>query len=158
MKKRNALSVCVHIISIPTNPFLQEVRVVMKDTEGSAKVVKSVSDDPKKSKLKTWKLDPESSSNGGVIVYDIKKLRQRSGVFITDYVIGNGAIPKLGSRIMITYEGLFPDGRVFDFCRKKKKPFIFRKGLREVIRGLDMGISTMRIGGSREIYIPSDLG
>ena len=130
----------------------------MKNKVVRAKTTKSVSEVGSKiSKLKTWKIDPESS-NHGVIVCDIKKQRQSSGVSITDYVIGNGALPNLGSRIMITYEGLFPSGKVFDFCRKKKKPFIFRKGLREVIPGLDMGISTMKIGGSREIYIPAALG
>lgn len=31
-------------------------------------------------------------------------------------------------QVMVTYEGRFPDGTVFDARLKTKQPFVFRKG------------------------------
>ena len=128
----------------------------MKEIATNNKVGDIVKSKCSSKKLKPWKVNPEN--NEGVLVSGAKKIRHSSGILITDHVIGNGAIPRLGTRVLIIYEGILPDGTVFDFCRKRRKPFVFRKGLREVIRGLDLGIETMKIGGSREIHIPSELG
>ena len=77
---------------------------------------------------------------------------------ITDYVIGKGIEPKSGAKVKITYDGMYPDGRVFDSNQFRSKPFQFRKGTQQVIRGLDLGLEGLRVGGSREIVIPSELG
>ena len=37
------------------------------------------------------------------------------------------------------------------------KPFDFTLGRREVIRGWDEGVSTMRVGGKRRLVVPPDL-
>eukprot|EP01038_Epipyxis_sp_PR26KG_P007547 gene7547-10284_t len=107
-------------------------------------------------KLKKWKVKPQN--NEGILVIEPKKIKKLSGITITDYVIGNGAEPKLGSKVSIIYEGLFPNGVMFDSNLKRKKPFQFRKGLNQVVKGLDLGIEGMCVGGSREILIPSELG
>jgi len=107
-------------------------------------------------KRKKWKVKPEDDE--GVVVPEPKQRTHNSGVLFTDYIVGKGIEPKLGSKIKILYEGSFPDGTVFDSRLKRSKPFVFRKGATEVIRGLDLGIEGMRIGGAREIIVPSALG
>ena len=105
---------------------------------------------------KKWKIKPQNDE--GVLVLVPKSLKKASGVSVTDYIIGKGAEPKLGAKIKITYEGSFPDGTVFDQRITRAKPFSFRMGTAQVIRGLDFGLEGMRIGGSREIIIPPELG
>ena len=107
-------------------------------------------------KRKSWKVKPNSDE--GVLVPCPKVMKKSSGISITDYILGNGVEPKLGSKVHITYEGSYPDGTIFDARLKQKQPFTFRKGTAQVIRGLDLGIEGMRVGGSREILIPPSLG
>jgi FKBP-type peptidyl-prolyl cis-trans isomerase len=105
---------------------------------------------------KKWKIKPQNDE--GVLVLEPKLLKKASGVALTDYILGTGAEPKLGAKVKITYEGSYPDGTVFDQNIKRGKPFTFRKGTAQVIRGLDLGMEGMKIGGSREIVIPPELG
>ena len=105
---------------------------------------------------KKWKVKPQNDE--GVLVPEPRAQKKTSGVSITDFIIGKGAQPKLGAKVNITYEGSFPDGTLFDKCITRAKPFSFRMGTAQVIRGLDLGLEGMRIGGSREIFIPPALG
>lgn len=105
---------------------------------------------------KKWKIKPQNDE--GVLVVEPKSMKKASGVAVTDYIIGKGAEPKLGATVKITYEGSYPDGTVFDQRITRGKPFAFRLGTAQVIRGLDLGMEGMRIGGSREIIIPPELG
>ena len=99
-----------------------------------------------------------SSSTKPVIVPLPTPISKTSGIIITDYIYGNGKEPKAGSKIKVIYQGMYPNGKIFDTNLKIKKPLIFRKGLGEVVRGLDHGIEGMRIGGSREVIVPPELG
>lgn len=105
---------------------------------------------------KKWKIKPENDE--GVQVPEPRQKAMPCGILYTDHVVGRGVEPKLGTKIKITYEGSFPDGTVFDTRVKRSKPFVFRKGAADVIRGLDMGVEGMRVGGSREIIVPAALG
>lgn len=105
---------------------------------------------------KRWNVKPQNDE--GLLVDDPCCVTKSNGVLVKDYVIGRGKEPKLGAEVKIVYEGMFPDGRIFDSKLKRKKPFVFRKGTGDVVRGLDLGIAGMRVGGSREITIPSELG
>ena len=72
--------------------------------------------------------------------------------------IGTGEPTKSGRVVKITYEGMFPDGRIFDKNLSTKAPFSFRLGAGSVVRGMDTGVAGMRVGGFRELIIPSELG
>jgi hypothetical protein len=76
-----------------------------------------------------WKIKPVN--NEGTLIPSPKQ-KSQSGVLVSDYVVGNGAEPKLGSTVCITYEGLFPDGKRFDANLKRSKPLKFRKGSGQV--------------------------
>eukprot|EP01031_Cornospumella_fuschlensis_P041568 gene41568-50728_t len=102
--------------------------------------------------LKKWKIHPESDE--GVVVSDVKSVVKTGGVVVTDYIMGKGHEPKPGATVKVLYEGYFPDGTLFDAKQKKKQAFVFRKGTGQVIKGMDVGLEGMRVGGAREVFIP----
>jgi hypothetical protein len=76
-----------------------------------------------------WNIKPFKTE--GTLIPSPKQKAQ-SGVLVTDFVIGHGIEPKLGSTVCITYEGLFPNGKRFDSNLKRSKPLKFRKGSGQV--------------------------
>lgn len=79
------------------------------------------------------------------------------GVVIDDRKLGSGQAAKNGDRVGMRYIGkLKADNKVFDE-NKKGKPFTFKVGSGEVIKGWDIGIAGMQVGGERRITIPAHL-
>jgi FK506-binding nuclear protein len=109
-------------------------------------------------KVKGLSPAPVSNARPHVIIPVPKQIETQGGVLITEYVVGSGAEPKLGSKVKMTYEGMFTNGKVFDKNLKQSRPLVFRKGTGEVVRGLDLGLQGMRVGGCREIVVPPELG
>ena len=66
--------------------------------------------------------------------------------------------PKTGQKVSVHYKGYFKDGIVFDQSKKKKKskPFVFKLGIGEVIKGWDVGVASMKKGECATFYIKSD--
>jgi peptidylprolyl isomerase len=81
-----------------------------------------------------------------------------SGLQYIDLVEGTGAIPQAGQTVVVHYVGTLENGTQFDSSRDRNRPFSFRLGAGQVIRGWDEGLSTMRVGGRRQLIIPPDLG
>lgn len=77
---------------------------------------------------------------------------------ITDITLGNGAQPTFGSTVTVHYVGTLTNGKVFDSSRERNQPFSFRIGTSEVIKGWDVGLSTMKVGGKRKLEIPPEMG
>jgi peptidylprolyl isomerase len=71
---------------------------------------------------------------------------------------GNGATPKTGQTVVVHYTGTLEDGTKFDSSRDRNQPFSFKLGVGQVIKGWDEGLSTMKVGGRRQLIIPSELG
>lgn len=63
-----------------------------------------------------------------------------------------------GRKVGIVYRGRLTNGKQFDATQNRKKPFTFRHGIGDVIKGMDIGIEGMRVGSKRTITIPSRLG
>ncbi|KAI0266827.1 hypothetical protein BC834DRAFT_969334 [Gloeopeniophorella convolvens] len=80
-----------------------------------------------------------------------------NGLKIQDAKIGDGPAAKKGMRISMRYVGKLANGKVFD-SNTKGKPFTFRLGAAEVIKGWDDGIAGMKVGGERLLIIPPALG
>lgn len=95
------------------------------------------------------------------------------GVTIDDKKLGAGPAAKKGSKVGMRYIGKLKDGKVFD-CKcalstteegdadalsanKKGKPFTFTIGDGSVIKGWDVGVAGMQVGGERRIIIPASL-
>lgn len=78
-------------------------------------------------------------------------------LIIEDVVVGEGAEAVAGKGISVHYTGTFEDGRQFD-SSKGRGPFKFQLGAGRVIKGWDQGVVGMRVGGTRKLTIPSELG
>lgn len=78
------------------------------------------------------------------------------GVTVDDRKIGTGQAAKNGDRVSMRYIGKLKDGKVFD-NNKKGKPFSFKLGSGDVIRGWDIGVAGMQVGGERRITVPAHL-
>ena len=85
-----------------------------------------------------------------------------SGLKYEDSVEGTGAEAKAGQRVSVHYTGwLYTDGvagRKFDSSKDRGQPFAFPLGGGRVIRGWDEGVQGMKVGGTRRLVIPADLG
>jgi len=78
---------------------------------------------------------------------------------ITDDVVGTGAAVQNGDTVSVLYTGSLDDGTVFDASSKHgNQPFSFTVGAQQVIQGWDLGLVGMKVGGKRELTIPSELG
>ncbi|RLN96414.1 hypothetical protein BBJ28_00020471 [Nothophytophthora sp. Chile5] len=84
--------------------------------------------------------------------------RVHKGVNIEETAVGKGRIVQKGRKVSILYRGRLTNGKQFDASQNRKKPFTFRHGIGDVIKGMDYGIEGMRAGGKRLITIPSRLG
>lgn len=68
---------------------------------------------------------------------------------------GEGVQPGLRDVVVVHYEGTRVDGAVFDSSYTRETPARFP--LDQVIRGWSEGLSDMRVGGARILYMPADL-
>ncbi len=80
-----------------------------------------------------------------------------SDVQIKDLVVGDGDEARRGAQVEVHYTGWTLDGNKFDSSVDHDKPFKFSLGARQVIPGWDIGVQGMRVGGKRELVIPSHL-
>ncbi|MAG59619.1 peptidylprolyl isomerase [Candidatus Woesebacteria bacterium] len=76
---------------------------------------------------------------------------------VEDLVLGEGTEATSGAKVSVNYLGTLTDGTKFDSSYDRGIPFSFTLGAGEVIKGWDMGVSGMKIGGKRKLTIPSDL-
>jgi len=74
-----------------------------------------------------------------------------------DVKVGEGAIAAEGDTVLVHYTGTLTDGTKFDSSLDRGKPFEFVLGAGQVIKGWDIGVSGMRVGGKRKLTIPADL-
>jgi peptidylprolyl isomerase len=75
-----------------------------------------------------------------------------------DLIVGTGAEAKSGDNVTVNYVGvLYKGGKEFDASWKRKEPFSFPLGKGQVIPGWDQGVAGMKVGGRRELIIPSAL-
>ena len=84
---------------------------------------------------------------------------QTSQVQIQDTVVGTGDVAVAGKQITVNYTGVFQDGTKFDSSLDKgRTPFTFTLGAGQVIKGWDIGVEGMKVGGKRIIVVPPALG
>ncbi|MDP2793412.1 MAG: FKBP-type peptidyl-prolyl cis-trans isomerase [Sulfurisoma sp.] len=81
-----------------------------------------------------------------------------SGLVIEDIVEGNGTEAAAGQHVTVHYTGWLTDGTQFDSSKDRDDPFDFPLGARHVIAGWDEGVQGMKIGGTRKLTIPPELG
>lgn len=77
---------------------------------------------------------------------------------IEDTKAGTGPAAKAGDRVSVHYVGTLVDGKKFDSSRDRGQPFQFALGQGQVIRGWDVGVAGMQVGGVRKLTIPPEEG
>jgi FKBP-type peptidyl-prolyl cis-trans isomerase FkpA len=82
-----------------------------------------------------------------------------------DTKLGEGREAEKGLTITVHYSGWIYDeneddkkGNKFDSSKDRNEPFTFVLGVGQVIKGWDDGFAGMKIGGTRTIIIPSEMG
>lgn len=83
-------------------------------------------------------------------------VKEVQGVTVDDRKVGSGPAAKKGSRVEMRYIGKLDNGKVFD-SNKSGKPFGFKLGAGEVIKGWDIGVAGIQVGGERRLVIPANL-
>ena len=85
-----------------------------------------------------------------------------SGLQFEDTIDGTGDLAETGQHVTVHYTGwLYSNGvkgSKFDSSKDRGDPFKFYLGQGQVIRGWDEGVVGMRVGGTRVLVIPADLG
>lgn len=71
---------------------------------------------------------------------------------------GTGAVATAGAFVTVHYTGWLTDGQKFDSSKDRNDPFEFNLGAGQVIAGWDEGVQGMKVGGSRKLTIPPQLG
>ena len=77
---------------------------------------------------------------------------------IMDLRAGTGAECKSGDSVTVHYTGTLDDGTKFDSSRDRGQPFSFPLGTGRVIKGWDVGVAGMKVGGQRRLTIPPEEG
>ncbi|KAM0946529.1 putative peptidylprolyl isomerase [Dioscorea sansibarensis] len=88
---------------------------------------------------------------------NVPMVTTESGLQYKDIKVGEGPSPPIGFQVAANYVALVPSGQIFDSSLEKGLPYIFRVGSGQVIKGLDEGILSMKVGGKRRLYIPGSL-
>ncbi len=83
----------------------------------------------------------------------------KSGLIIVDNVVGEGLEAEKFDILTVNYTGELEDGTMFDSSKNPgRDPFRFTIGAGQVIQGWEEGFIGMKIGGTRTLTIPSEMG
>lgn len=84
---------------------------------------------------------------------------------MVDTNVGTGDEARPGRGVRVHYTGWLYDaskadkkGAKFDSSKDRNEPFEFPLGGGQVIRGWDEGVAGMKVGGTRVLTIPPDMG
>jgi FKBP-type peptidyl-prolyl cis-trans isomerase len=89
---------------------------------------------------------------------EIHEVVTPSGLKYTDLKIGQGDAAENGKVLEVHYSGWLANGGVKFDSSIDDRPFTFRLGTGDAIKGWDEGLLGMKVGGRRRLVIPPELG
>ena len=82
-----------------------------------------------------------------------------NGLIIENMEIGDGTEAQDYNKVVVNYTGKLEDGSIFDSSLNPgREPFTFTLGIGSVIKGWDIGVKGMKVGGRRRLPVPPELG
>lgn len=84
-------------------------------------------------------------------------MQEVDGLKIDDIKPGTGVAAEIGNTVFVHYVGTLEDGTKFDSSKDRNEPFSFTLGVGQVIKGWDLGVLGMKVGGVRKLTISPDL-
>jgi FKBP-type peptidyl-prolyl cis-trans isomerase len=109
--------------------------------------------------LKTTPIEPAPKIGAPAPKVQEEQPKQSDTMNIQTVQEGTGPEIKAGQTAVVEYTGKLDDGSVFDATSKHGgKPFEFELGSGMVIKGWDQGVLGMKVGETRILTIPSELG
>jgi FKBP-type peptidyl-prolyl cis-trans isomerase FkpA len=98
--------------------------------------------------------DPATETFAPSLNVDISQMTKLpGGTYIRDLVVGTGdSVKATTDTVWVTYAGRLKDGKLFDSGTNRKFPIIL------LVPGFRGGLIDMRVGGRRQIVIPSEQG
>ena len=82
-----------------------------------------------------------------------------NGLIIENMEIGDGTEAQDYNKVVVNYTGKLEDGSIFDSSLNPgREPFTFTLGVGAVIKGWDIGVKGMKVGGRRRLTVPPELG
>jgi FK506-binding nuclear protein len=167
LKKNNGEAVTAKTEEVKTADAKEQPLAKSDKTDKKVQFAKNLEQGPtgsaEKAKTEAAEQKTGKTALGVKIINDIK---------IDDKKLGSGAAAKKGNKVSMRYIGKLQNGKVFDcklpttfYCNPstnrhvantKGKPFSFKLGAGEVIKGWDIGVAGMSVGGERRLTIPSN--
>lgn len=93
---------------------------------------------------------------------EAKIMKTKSGLGYEDAKVGTGTVAVNGKNVSVHYTGWLDNngskGKKFDSSLDRGQPFSFPLGAGMVIKGWEEGVAGMKVGGKRQLLIPSALG
>ena len=89
---------------------------------------------------------------------DTTMQQQTNQIQSKDILVGSGDVAVAGKQVTVNYTGVFSDGKKFDSSLDRGVPFTFTLGSGMVIKGWDIGVEGMKVGGKRILVVPPELG
>ncbi|KAM9201530.1 peptidyl-prolyl cis-trans isomerase FKBP1B isoform 1-T1 [Dugong dugon] len=83
----------------------------------------------------------------------LPRMRPRPGT----QLILRRTFPKKGQTCVVHYTGMLQNGKKFDSSRDRNKPFKFRIGKQEVIKGFEEGAAQMSLGQRAKLTCTPDV-
>jgi FKBP-type peptidyl-prolyl cis-trans isomerase len=103
-------------------------------------------------------VDKESEEIDDYILrHHLKMNTSGTGLRYLIYEEGNGPGAKSNQQVSVSYSLYLLDGTLYD-SSEKGKPVKFVIGRAEVPRGLEEGVSLLKVGGKAKLIVPSHLG
>lgn len=160
----------VHVVGNEVEPYSEsESEMPVEFSTGLAEMLEADSDDDEddssddESDQSEDDADQSKTANGkGAMVVKRKGsalpiITHKTGLQFQDIVVGSGKKVVNGRNVALQYTLRLENGKVVDRA-DRKRPFKFRLGIGECIKGFDIGVSGMREGGERHLIVPPKLG
>jgi len=88
-----------------------------------------------------------------------KSTKSASGLYTRDLTLGTGPAATSNSLVTVYYAGYLATGQLFDSRMSPSSPLSVQLGPNaNIIKGWNEGVVGMKVGGVRQLIIPSELG